>query len=78
MATTEEVRDRFLVDPYDHFPRQERGGEFDRWLNQVKDEAFREGVAAARDHDRAPDWAQTGVFHPYAYREWDGEYGMKL
>lgn len=46
MATTEEVRDRFLVDPYDHFPRQERGAEFDAWLEAVRAEAYDRGYGA--------------------------------
>lgn len=43
--TTEQVRAAFCVDIYGDY-RQEWGQQFDRWLNQVKAEAWDEGYGS--------------------------------
>jgi hypothetical protein len=63
MATTDEVRDRWLVDPYDHFPRLERGEEFDQWLLTIQAKAWDAAMEQAADYNGSNgchDWALPG------------------
>lgn len=57
MTTTEDFRNRYLIDPYDHFPRQEFGEEFDRWLENVVQDAYEDGFRAGL----ASDFGRNGA-----------------
>jgi len=52
----------------------------ERELNEIRDAAFREGIEALKGELLHVDYhpQSTGVWHPYAYREWDGGYGKSL
>lgn len=49
-------------------------------LNEIRDAAFRDGVEGFSDALMSYEWHphSTGVWYPYARRDWDGEYGMTL
>jgi hypothetical protein len=82
VPTTEEVKESYAMtgEGLDFkSAAQKRREDFDRWLNEQKHKAFMEGVEELKSQLLHVDYhpQSTGVYSPYAYRYWDGGFGMR-
>jgi len=52
----------------------------ERRMNEIRHAAFCEGIESFKGDVISIERSacSTGTWHPYAYRPWDGEYGMTL